>query len=169
MTVDDVAAEAGLSKGAFYVHFDSKRELLTAIIEDDVERLRAVLDSLDASDLGPTECMRRLTQAMVAQGSDPARVQVHVDVWAAILADPKIRDQVRAAVDQRRRLLRRWIEDAVREGELATVPANALASVLLALNDGLVLHRSLDASAFRWSNVRLALDALLDGIREQCR
>ena len=35
MTVDDVCAEAGLSKGAFYSHFASKRALLDALIDDD--------------------------------------------------------------------------------------------------------------------------------------
>lgn len=167
MTVDDVCAEAGLSKGAFYVHFASKRDLLTAIIDDEVERLREVAESLDLRAWGPTECLRRLTEAMLEQGRDAARAQVHVDVWSAILSDPQIRQQVRAAVDQRRRLLRGWIDEAVRQGELESVPANALASVLLALNDGLVLHRSLDDGAFRWSNIRLALDALLDGLRER--
>jgi len=166
MTVDDVCAEAGCSKGAFYVHFASKRDLLAAIIDDDVDALRRVVETLDKGSLGPTECLRRLTQAMLGQGTDPARVQVRVDVWAAMLSDPAIRKQVRAAVDERRRLLCSWIDEAVYEGELTSVPPNAFASMLLALNDGLVLHRALDARAFRWENISLALDAILDGLRD---
>ena len=38
MTVDDVCAEAGLSKGAFYTHFSSKRALLDALVDDDAGR-----------------------------------------------------------------------------------------------------------------------------------
>jgi hypothetical protein len=60
--------------------------------------------------------------------------------------------------------LARWIEDAVDAGELTDVPANALAATLLALADGLMLHHAVDASGFRWANIRTALDALLDGI-----
>jgi AcrR family transcriptional regulator len=166
MTVDDVCAEARFSKGAFYVHFASKRDLLAAIIDDDVTALRRIVESLDRRNLGPTESLRSLAQAMLQQGEDPARVQVRADVWAAILIDPAIRDQVKTAVGERRRLLRGWIEEATAAGEMAAVPPNALASVLLALNDGLMLHHALDRSGFRWANVRLALDALLNGIRE---
>ena len=47
------------------------------------------------------------------------------------------------------------------------MPANALAAVFLALGDGLMLHRVLDPSGFRWANVRRALDALLEGLRPE--
>ena len=165
MTVDDVCAEAGFSKGAFYVHFASKRDLLAAIIDDDVSSLRRIAESLDRRRLGPTESLRSLAQAMLQQGDDPARVQVRADVWGAVIDDPAIREQVKRAVEERRRLLRTWIEEAVVAGEIAQVPANALASVLLALNDGLTLHHALDRDGFRWANIRLAIDVLLDGVR----
>ncbi|MDQ2960264.1 MAG: TetR/AcrR family transcriptional regulator [Candidatus Dormibacteraeota bacterium] len=165
-TVDDVCAEAGLSKGAFYAHFASKHQLLAALIDDDTIALRQVIETLDRRTLGPTESLRRLAHAMLRDGAEPDRVQVRVDIWTAALAEPVIRDQVAAAVAERRRLLRRWVEDGIASGELSPVPANAVASLLLALNDGLMLHHALDASSFRWPNVRIALDALLDGIRQ---
>jgi hypothetical protein len=45
------------------------------------------------------------------------------------------------------------------------VPANALASILLALTEGLVLHGALDPKAFHWANIYHALDAVLDGVQ----
>ena len=42
--------------------------------------------------------------------------------------------------------------------------ANALASILLALTDGLMLHRALDPTGFRWQNIRAVMDALIAGI-----
>ncbi|MDQ6857121.1 MAG: TetR/AcrR family transcriptional regulator, partial [Candidatus Dormibacteraeota bacterium] len=125
MSVDDVCTEAGYSKGAFYVHFASKRDLLVAIIDDDVSSLRRIAESLDRRRLGPTESLRSLAQAMLQQGDDPARVQVRADVWGAVLDDPAIREQIKGAVEERRRLLRNWIEEAVVAGEIAPVPANA--------------------------------------------
>jgi hypothetical protein len=50
---------------------------------------------------------------------------------------------------------------------LVDVPANALAALFLALGDGLMLHRVLDPSAFRWPNIRRAVDVLLDGLRAE--
>ena len=64
----------------------------------------------------------------------------------------------------RRETLKRWIDESVSSGELAPIPANALAAILLALGDGLLLHAGLDPSGFRWVNVRKAIDAILEGI-----
>jgi hypothetical protein len=52
----------------------------------------------------------------------------------------------------------------VRSGELVAIPANALASILLALTDGLMLHGALDPGGFRWRNIRHAIDVMLAGI-----
>jgi hypothetical protein len=60
--------------------------------------------------------------------------------------------------------VRAWIDEAIEEGELLEIPSNALAAILLALGDGLMLYAGLDPAGFRWANVRRALDALLDGI-----
>src|SRR5271154_5634951 len=42
--VADIVAEAGLSNDAFYRHFRSKDDLVTAILEDGGERLRGYLE-----------------------------------------------------------------------------------------------------------------------------
>jgi AcrR family transcriptional regulator len=159
MTVDDVCAEAGLSKGAFYSHFASKRELLDALVDDD-----AILDDLEAQSLDGPERLRRLTRMMLDRAGDASRIQVRADLWAAALTEPAIRERLNTEVDAQRRLVRRWVEEAIAGGEIVDLPANALASILLALNDGLMLHRTLDESGFRWANISRALDALLAGI-----
>jgi AcrR family transcriptional regulator len=49
-TVDDVGRQAGLSKGAFYVHFPNKRALLIGLLERNAEEIeaRAGIDSYRA-------------------------------------------------------------------------------------------------------------------------
>lgn len=42
--------------------------------------------------------------------------------------------------------------------------ACAIAAHLLALADGLMLHGALDPGAFRWRNIRRAIDVMLAGI-----
>ena len=164
MTVDGVCAEAGLSKGAFYSHFDSKRALLDALIDDDAAAVTEAMGRLEAQALDGPERLRRLTWAMLERAGDTSRVQVRADLWAAVLTEPEIRQRVNATVDAQRRVIRTWVEEAIAAGEIVDLPANALASILLALNDGLMLHRTLDESGFRWANVSQALDRLLAGI-----
>ena len=63
-------------------------------------------------------------------------------------------------------MLREWISESVDAGDLGIEPrrANALASILIAMADGLMLHRALDPQGFRWSNIRAVMDALIAGI-----
>ncbi|GCE08910.1 TetR/AcrR family transcriptional regulator [Dictyobacter aurantiacus] len=45
-SMEEIAARVGISKGTIYLHFRSKEELITAILQRD---LRIVLDNLDAT------------------------------------------------------------------------------------------------------------------------
>ena len=164
LTVDDVCAEAGVSKGAFYGYFESKQELLLALLDDDSAALDAELERITREASSGVQRVRRFAQAMVARGEDSARVQVHADLWADLLTEDVVRERLAESTQRRRELVRGWIEEAVASGELVAIPANALASILLALTDGLMLHRALDPGGFRWANVRRAIDVLLAGL-----
>jgi hypothetical protein len=101
---------------------------------------------------------------MLERGEDASRAQLRADLWATILTEPRVRQRFAEATDRRRGRLRGWIEAGLATGELVDVPANAFASALLALADGLLLHAALDPSAFRWYRIRRALAVLLDGL-----
>jgi hypothetical protein len=103
---------------------------------------------------------------MLRVGDDPARVQLRADLWSAVQSDPVLRGEFADAVERRRSVLREWIRDSVRAGDLALEErrANALASILLALTDGLMLHRAVDPAGFRWANIRSVIDSLITGI-----
>ncbi|MEW9897176.1 TetR/AcrR family transcriptional regulator [Chitinivorax sp. PXF-14] len=49
--VDALMAEAGLTSGAFYSHFKSKNELLSAIIENELARTSAMFDRPDTKSI----------------------------------------------------------------------------------------------------------------------
>jgi AcrR family transcriptional regulator len=164
LTVDDVCAEAGVSKGAFYGYFERKQDLLLALLEDEATRFDQLLEDLRTGDQPASAQLRQLARAMLEHAADPARVQLRADLWAALSTEPQVRDRFAATVAGQRAALRSLVDAGVDGGGLAAVPANALASILLALTDGLVLHGGLDPAAFRWSNVYRAVDAVLDGL-----
>lgn len=164
LTVDDVCVEAGVSKGAFYGYFDQKQDLLLALLEDDAAELDRELERITGARSSGVERVRAFAQAMLARGEDPARVQVRADLWADLLTEEVVRARLAEVTQRRRELVRGWIEEAVASGELVEIPANALASILLALADGLMLHGALDPSGFRWRNIRRAIDVLLAGL-----
>lgn len=163
-TVDDVCAEAGVSKGAFYVYFEQKQDLLLALLEDDAQFFERLIDRLSTNGGSAVQRLRTYARSVAERSSDPARVQVTADLWTEMLTQALVRERFASSVQHRRERIRNWIEQGVAAGEITDIPANAFASILLALTDGLLLHGSLQPSAFRWPNIQRALDVLLEGI-----
>lgn len=164
LTVDHVCEQAGVSKGAFYVYFTGKQELLLALLADDASYLDEQMRELEDVTLSARERLRRFTRAMLARGDDPGRVQVRADIWTAMITEEAVRTQFLSTVERHRAILRRWIKEGIDSGDLAPITENALASILLALSDGLLLHGGLGPAGFRWENVEGAIDVLLDGL-----
>lgn len=167
LTIDEVCAEAGVSKGAFYGYFDSKQALLLALLEEDAGALDQLAEQFEGAEISDVERIRRFTRAMIERGEQAGQVQLRADLWAGVLTDDGLHDRFSEAIGRRRKRLKVWIDRAIASGEIVDVPSNAFASILLALGDGLTLHAGLDQSAFRWTNIRKALDALLEGISSQ--
>ncbi len=58
MTVEDIAAEAGIGKGSVYLHFSSKEEVVLSHIDRIVDRLREHLKEIAHSDATAAERLR---------------------------------------------------------------------------------------------------------------
>ena len=165
LTVDQLCAEAGVSKGAFYGHFRSKQDFLLALLEQDATELDGVMERMEGSEANALRRLRGFARAMLSR--DRGRAQVRADLWAEMPNQAAVRALLASKVAERRGRLRAWIEEGVRVGELSDTPANALASLLLAVGDGLSLHAGLDPGAFRWENISRAVDLLLAGLARE--
>ena len=164
LTVDDVCAEAGVSKGAFYLYFRQKQDLLIALLEDDAAGLDRTMQEVRRSGVGGVDRLRGLVRSELKRAEDPARLQVRADLWSEMSSNQAVRERFAEVVRRRRIALRSWIDESIQAGDVLDIPSNALAAILLALGDGLMLHAGLDPAGFRWVNVRRALDAILEGI-----
>jgi len=58
MTVEDIAAEAGIGKGSIYLHFSSKEEVVLSHIDRIVDRLQERLREIARSDVTAAERLR---------------------------------------------------------------------------------------------------------------
>jgi AcrR family transcriptional regulator len=146
LSIDDVAAAAGVAKGLLYYYFKSKRGFYLATIRAEADELLALAQPDPA--LPPAERLRRTLDAYIAfvgEASDRYRALL----LAGLGSDP----EVRAIRDRERGAFLRLLAEGVAH---RPEPSPALRAVLegwLSFIEGVCLdwleHRDLDADQLR--------------------
>jgi AcrR family transcriptional regulator len=87
MTMEDVAAEAGLGRRTIYLHFRSKKQLALAVIDRIIDHLLAELRKIAASQTAPAERLRQMLVRRIMFLFDRERDMRHTldDVHKALL------------------------------------------------------------------------------------
>lgn len=69
----DIAAAAGIPRGNFYYYFKSKDDILGAVIDARIERIRAALAEWDAAGSDPRQRLKRFAQMIRNSEKDLVR------------------------------------------------------------------------------------------------
>jgi AcrR family transcriptional regulator len=145
-SIETIAAAAGFSRGAFYSNFQSKDELIIAMLEDHVEQtIRRNLDLL-AQHNNLVEFVNAL-KTMDRGKQDPLGRSplLHMEMILFVARAEKRRPELAKRLRARRKL----IADIVETGSNKNArkgPWNPgwTAAIVLALEDGFRLHRLID-------------------------
>jgi AcrR family transcriptional regulator len=146
-SVDEIAAAAGLSKGAVYWNFSSKDELFHALLEERIDR--RIEETAEILRSAPTD---RPIDPEVANrwedmlGRERELMLLSQEHWARAVRDPELR----ARYAERQARLRDVLADGLRARVRRTgaprfsTPAADVATAYLALANGLALQRLVD-------------------------
>ena len=137
-TVDDIADDAGYTKGAVYSTFGSKAELFLALFDDIVDRrLAAARAIIDRDDAGSEASLRALADQPVEEHN--ARfLLLSIEFWVHAAREPALL----AAFSERYRRLRTSLAELAPAASPLDPPRWAL--VTLALSNGFALERLID-------------------------
>jgi AcrR family transcriptional regulator len=145
-SIEDIAASAGFTRGAFYSNFKSKDELIIAMLEDHVEQtVRRNLDLLArhqnlADFIDALKTMDRSKQDPL--GRSPL---LHMEMILFVARAEKRRPELAKRLRARRKLIADIVETKARKsGNNGALNPAWIASVVLALEDGFRLHRLID-------------------------
>jgi AcrR family transcriptional regulator len=138
-SIQDVIAEVGASKGAFYHYFGSKGDLLESIVERMADGVEGGWDKvMTRPGLSAIERFEGVF-ATTAQYKN-ARRDLALALLEAWLADPNtiLREKLRQMVARRMTpVLERILSQGAAEGDFAVADADATARVIVALIQGI--------------------------------
>ncbi len=164
LTMDRVAAEAGLAKGSLYLHFRNKKQLLTAVKDDALrpmwEELFAVIDG----PLGPAEKLERFVARHLGY-FDEHRELFRVLLWDRQIAETTLRRQqshpFRGYVERVARLF----EEGARAGLFRPADPQRLAAMLVEADIVTIGRRFANAAPGpAEADARFVVDLFLNGV-----
>ncbi|HEY7070252.1 MAG TPA: TetR/AcrR family transcriptional regulator [Acidimicrobiales bacterium] len=159
-TVEQIAAAAGFSRGAFYSNFDTKDELAVAMLDDHVTRSgvhnRALMrDHPDAAGL-----VQALRDDLDRQDPLHRNPLLQVELMLYVARRPDLRPLMGERLASLRRLVGEVAVSALAADGVEDADPDAVGTILVALEDGLRLHRLVDPDSTPSGAFLDALDIL---------
>jgi AcrR family transcriptional regulator len=154
----EIAAAAGLTRGALYHHFADKTALFAAVVEAEHEAVAASIDAAgEANPTDPLAALQAGSRAFFEAMDDPGRRRIMLVDAPAVLGREAL-----DAIDVRhgRETLVCGLRDAMQAGVIKRVPVEPLAQLFGALFDRAAL-----APAKQRPEFEKAMAAMLDGLR----
>jgi AcrR family transcriptional regulator len=161
-TMDDIAAESSLSKGALYWHFKSKQELFVSLIDWFMTSFSQEAFQAWPEDMSAADKIRAAMGAIVGNNEQLIPFyKIILDFWAQTGEDEQLQQMFETMLEKFQGQLSAIIEEGIARGEFRPTNAPPLALALLALIDSLILYATLLSTKI---DTRQALDTVLEVI-----
>jgi len=166
-TMDDIVAEAGLSKGGVYVHFDSKKALFQSLLTWTMDQFAFDLDQMPSSSETIVEQLKELMRDTIESMASPHFQEMSplfLEMWVQHLNDADVKQTAMESYAQFRGPLVQLIEAGINQGSLRQVDALSMANILIAIPEGLMVQALVDKDSVDWRSISDTLDSLIDGL-----
>jgi AcrR family transcriptional regulator len=145
-----VAAEAGVTRGALYHHFADKQALFRAVVEAESAAVAAEIEHAAPAELPPVEALIAGGDAFLAAMAVPGRTRLLLIDAPSVLGREELDE-----IDSRHggRTLREGLATAIKAGAIAGVPLVPAAQLLGAAFDRAALAIGQGADPEDWRSV----------------
>ena len=145
-SIDEVAEDAGFTKGAFYANFKSKEELFLAMLDDRFAGHVEEIDRVLASDAEPEDQARAGAANFIDFiSSDPEWERLFFEFSAYASRNENFRQELVARRRQlQERMAERYRKRADELGVEPPFPIEDIARMTFAMADGIALQKLLD-------------------------
>src|SRR3989304_1860306 len=144
-TVDEIVREAGFSKGAFYVHFESKEDLFWAMLEGRIETLQETMRGALDTTQSVADNERRILEAIFAPDKkDKHWPALFVEFVAHAARNERVREKLHEMYRRWHRFTVEMLEEGRQAGRVRTdIDIKFMASVTMALIEGSLMQSRL--------------------------
>lgn len=163
-SVDEICAEAGVSKGAFYHHFPTKQAVFLVLLNGWLGTIDAGLKAVRQETV-PQTLMHMTSMLTVIFASADDRLPMFLEFWLQASRDDAVYQAMIAPYRYFADYFTSLIETGIGEGSLKEVDPEIISQAILSIAIGTLLQGLLDPDRTNWSRVaEQSIQALLAGV-----
>lgn len=164
-TLEEIAAEAGVTKGAVYSNFDSKADLFMAVLDARKRGRLEVYERVRSSAAAMEDLARAHVQVILDDDPEGRWAGALVEAWAASEGDEGFRAKLAAASEDINRMVGEVIEEIAARGDIEfPYPPERIAQIGAAVARGLLLQRLHDPRPLSNAEIEEAFVAFARGM-----
>lgn len=167
LRMEDIAGRARVSKGTLYNHFESKEDLLLAVVEDRLQLGSEIVEMAVGTAIEPRLALARTVEGLIQViGFQATTAPVVYQAWAVVAGDLELTRRLHEALGA---FFRQWAASArstLEAGQASgafrsDVEIEPFVQSLLALVSGFIFRGVFEPEATQPEVLRAAFDALL--------
>jgi AcrR family transcriptional regulator len=135
--INDIVRESGLSKGGVYWHFESKDDIIQAVLDSLLEEQLVLVNHTLSGGGTASEKLRSIFQFSGAELQ--ATMPSPLEFYAMAARDEKLKQRLIVYFETYRQKIRALIQQGIDEGEFAPWDADTLSTTLVGFLEGIIM------------------------------
>lgn len=161
VTTQDIADRTGLSKGMIHYYFNTKENLLIAVMKNLVNQWDWLIADKLKGIKNPTRAIYGLFDACGEIAQDRVSYEMLVKFWAE-MGQTKAFEELNANFySHYREMIKDIIEEGINQGQFKKVDSYLLATILISIIDGLSLQWLFEKDAFSFTKAKKMVVGLI--------
>ncbi|MFQ6617702.1 MAG: TetR/AcrR family transcriptional regulator [Fidelibacterota bacterium] len=167
--VDDIVKASGLSKGAIYWYYSSKKEIFISLIDYWVNQFSSAILEIVSEDIPASELLKRLGEFFSDSFIRDKKVyQAELEFWALSNRDAEIQEKTQTVYHNFMKLLEKIIIRGIESGEFKNVDPRITALSIMINLEGIIWFTIFNVEGLSVKNyTETVLDFVIHGLKKR--